>query len=108
MNLNQVERLMATVPQAISPRQRHRVDGYAAACRRLSSRLDEARGNLERILREMSHGGDPEALADQAIDVLIELDELEGIQPRIDAWVRVAVGALEDEIQGGPVGEGPI
>ena len=32
---------------------------------------------------------------------------LERIQPRIDAWLRVAVGALEDEIEGGPVGEGP-
>ena len=108
MNLNQVQRLMATVPQAISPRQRQRVEGYAATCRQLSSRIDDARHNLERILREMSEGGDPDALAQQAIDVLIELDELERIQPRIDAWLRVAVGALEDEIQGGPVGEGPI
>ena len=107
MNLNQVQRLMATVPQAISPRQRHRIAGYAASCRHLSSRLEETRTNLEKTLREMSEGGDPEALAERAVALLIELDALERIQPRIDAWLRVAVGALEDEIQTGPMGEGP-
>jgi hypothetical protein len=30
------------------------------------------------------------------------------VQPRIDAWLRVSVGALSDEVQMGPVGEGPI
>ena len=107
MNLSQVRRLMDTVPQAISPRQRHRIDGYAATCRQLSSRIDHARANLEKTLREMSEGGDPDALAERAIDILIELDQLERIQPRIDAWLRVAVGAVEDEIQSGPMGEGP-
>jgi len=107
MNLNQVQRLMDTVPQSISDRQRHRIAGYAATCRNISSRMHETRTQLERTLKEMSEGGDADALAERAIELLIELDTLERIQPRIDAWLRVAVGALEDEIQGGPVGEGP-
>ncbi len=40
--------------------------------------------------------------------LLVELDSLERVQPRIDAWLRVSVGALSDEVQMGPVGEGPI
>ena len=108
MNLNQVQRLMDTVPQAISARQRNRIDGYAATCRHISSRMHDTRSSLEQTLKEMSEGGDPEALAERAIALLIELDTLERIQPRIDAWLRVAVGAIEDEIQGGPVGEGPV
>ncbi len=108
MNLSQVERLMATVPQAISERQRNRVNGYAATCRMCSSRMTELRSALEENRREMSKGGDPDAFAERAIALLIELDTLERIQPRIDAWLRVSIGALEDEIQSGPMGEGPV
>jgi hypothetical protein len=53
-------------------------------------------------------GGDLEAASDTALSLLVELDSLERVQPRIDAWLRVSVGALSDEVQMGPVGEGPI
>ena len=46
--------------------------------------------------------------ADSLPALLGELDALERVQPRIDAWLRVSVGALSDEVQMGPVGEGPI
>ena len=48
------------------------------------------------------------AASDTALSLLVELDSLERVQPRIDAWLRVSVGALSDEVQMGPVGEGPI
>ena len=46
--------------------------------------------------------------ADAALALLVELDGLERVQPRIDSWLRVSVGAMVDEFQMGPMGEGPV
>ena len=78
------------------------------ASTRASSAL---RVELERALRaagDVAHDGGergrgrPRALAAR------ELDSLERVQPRMDSWLRVSVGAVSDEVQMGPVGEGPI
>ena len=78
MNLKQIDRLVGAVPESIEEKSRRRLDGYAAVARRCEERIMALRGELERV------------------------------QPRIDAWLRVSVGALSDEVQMGPVGEGPI
>jgi hypothetical protein len=112
MNLKQIDRLVGTVPDTIEPRQRRRLDGYAAVARRCEERIAALRGDLERALRaagDVAHdGGDLDAASDAALALLCELDALERVQPRIDAWLRVSVGALSDELQAGPVGEGPV
>ena len=95
MNLKQIDRLVGAVPESIEEKSRRRLDGYAAVARRCEERITALRGELE-------------AASDRALSLLVELDSLERVQPRIDAWLRVSVGALSDEVQMGPVGEGPI
>ena len=46
-------------------------------------------------------------MADQALRLAREIDALERIQPRIDAWLRVAAGAFSTEPGHEPFGEGP-
>jgi ABC-type transporter Mla subunit MlaD len=112
VNLKQIDRLIGTVPDRIEDRQRRRLDGYAAVARRCESRIGDLRHTLERALRnagDVAHdAGDLDAASDAALALLCELDALERVQPRIDAWLRVSVGALSEEAQSGPVGEGPI
>jgi ABC-type transporter Mla subunit MlaD len=112
MNLKQIDRLIAGVPDGLEDRSRRRLDGYAAVARRCEQRIIDLRGTLERALRaagDVAHdGGDLDAASDEALALLIELDQLERVQPRIDAWLRVSVGAFSDEAQMGPVGEGPV
>jgi hypothetical protein len=48
-----------------------------------------------------------EAAADEAIRLARELEALERVQPRIDSWLRVAVGAVSDDPGLEPFGEGP-
>jgi hypothetical protein len=110
VNGAQIDRLLAGVPAGIDPRQRRRVDGYAATARRCDERIAALRIELERALRavdEAATGGDPSPAADAAIDLARELDELERVQPRVDSWLRVAVGAVSDDPGLEPFGEGP-
>jgi hypothetical protein len=109
MNLKQIDRLVASVPDGIESRQRRRIDGYAASARRCETRIAALRPQLERSLRAVDDApeGETDAAADAALALLVELDELERVQPRIDSWLRVSVGAMVDEAQIGPMGEGP-
>jgi hypothetical protein len=110
VNLRQIDRLVDSVPDGIEPRQRSRLDGYAATARRCERRIAALRPELERALRGVDDAPEAErdAAADAALALLVELDSLERVQPRIDSWLRVSVGALVDEIQSGPMGEGPV
>jgi hypothetical protein len=47
------------------------------------------------------------AAADEAIRLAREIDALERVQPRIDSWLRLAVGAVSDDLGAEPFGEGP-
>ena len=112
MNINQIDRMVATIPTNVEGRQRARIDGYAAAARRCEERICALRADLEQALRALgdaAHAGGPcEEPADRALDTARELDSLERVQPRIDAWLRVAVSALSDEPLAAPsFGEGP-
>jgi hypothetical protein len=109
MNLKQIERLVNSVPDDADERQRRRVAGYAASARRCETRIAALRPELERALRAVDEAvPDTDAAADHALALLVELDGLERVQPRIDSWLRVSVGALADELQMGPMGEGPV
>jgi hypothetical protein len=98
VNNAQIDRLLA----GVDGRHHDRVNGYAAAARRCDQRIAALRIELERTLRAAD-----ETAADEAIRLAVELDALERVQPRIDSWLRVAVGAVSEDPGRAPFGEGP-
>ena len=108
MNQAQIDRLLAGVPISIEERHRRRIDGYAATARRADERIIALRIELERALRAVDDAPSETDGADQAIELARELDSLERVQPRIDSWLRVAVGSVSDDPGLEPFGEGPV
>lgn len=110
MNAAQIDRLLASVPPDTEERHLKRVRGYAASARRIDERISALRGELERALRavdEAAAEGRGDEAADAALELARELDSLERVQPRVDSWLRVAVGAVSDDPGLEPFGEGP-
>jgi hypothetical protein len=107
MNQAQIARLLAGVPISVEERHRRRIDGYAATARRADERIGALRIELERALRAVAEAPSETAGADRAIELARELDALERVQPRIDSWLRVAVGSVSDDPGLVPFGEGP-
>ena len=113
MNLTQIDRLLAAVPAEHRGAPRRRVHGYAAIARRCDERIiGAARRPRARAARASTTWPTTAAISrrrpTRRSRWLVELDSLERVQPRIDSWLRVSVGAVSDEVQMGPVGEGPI
>jgi hypothetical protein len=106
MNPAQIDRLLAGMPANAAERHARRVHGYATTARRIDGRISSLRIELERALRAVDESGSEES-ADIAIGLTRELDALERIQPRIDSWLRVAVGRFSDDPGLEPFGEGP-
>lgn len=110
MNPAQIDRLLADLPDTTGSRQRRRIHAYAAVSRRCTERIAAERTELARALRtieEAAAAGSADGAADEAIRAVLELDALERVQPRIDAWLRVATGAISDAPGLAPFGEGP-
>ena len=110
MNNAQIDRLLSSLPDATEERHRKRVLGYAATARRIDARIAALRTELERSLRAVDDAvaeGRAEEAADEALALARELDSLERVQPRVDSWLRVAVGAVSDDPGLEPFGEGP-
>ncbi|WP_028064931.1 hypothetical protein [Solirubrobacter soli] len=110
MNAAQIDRLIASVPKGIEERHRKRVMGYAWTARRVDARITTLRGDLERALRAVDDAaarGQGDIAADRALQLAQELESLERVQPRVDSWLRVAVGAVADDPGLEPFGEGP-
>ena len=107
MNQAQIDRLLAGVPISVEERHRRRIDGYAATARRADERIIALRIELERALRAVDEAPSQSDGADRAIELARELDSLERVQPRIDSWLRVAVGSVSDDPGLEPFGEGP-
>ena len=112
MNNAQIDRLLSSIPEKTEPRHLKRVRGYATTARRIDRRIAVLRDDLERALRAVDDtveaDGDADAAADEALALARELDALERIQPRVDSWLRVAVGAVADDPGLAPFGEGPV
>ena len=110
MNRAQIDRLLSRLPADFDARHRRRVDAYAATARRCEIRIGALRSEIQRALDEVPGvpaGADEDAAADAVLRLACELDALERVQSRIDAWVRVAVGAVSDDPGPEPFGEGP-
>jgi hypothetical protein len=111
MNPAQIDRLRAAVPTHVDARQRRRVDAYAAVAHRCDERIRALRTDIDRALRAVddavASGAGVEPAADETLRLACELDALERIQPRVDAWLRVATGAISDDPGPQPFGEGP-
>jgi hypothetical protein len=106
----QIDRLLVGLAATVDERHRRRINGYAATARRCAERVAARRAELERALRSVDEAaavGNAGEAADEAIRLALELDALERIQPRVDSWLRVAVGALSDDPGPAPFGEGP-
>jgi hypothetical protein len=112
LNEKQIDRLVGSVPDDADPRQRRRVEGYAANARRCERRIIGLRDELEHALRAVDDAAaegtaDCPERSDAALALLMELDALERVQPRIDSWLRVSAGAFSESPMM-PVGEGPV
>jgi hypothetical protein len=112
VNAAQIDRLLASVPDTTEQRHRKRVLGYATTARRVDARISALRVELERALRAVDdavpEGAEAgEVAADRALALAQELESLERVQPRVDSWLRVAVGAVADDPGLEPFGEGP-
>ena len=111
MNPSQIDRLLKSVPPSTESRHLKQVRGYAVTAQRIDARISALRTELQRALRAVddtvADGGDGDAAADEALALARELDSLERVQPRVDSWLRVAVGAVSDDPGLEPFGEGP-
>ena len=110
MNPAQIDRLLASIPDTTEERHRKRVLGYATTARRIDARISALRDDLERALRAVDDAvaeGRGDEAADTALELARELDSLERVQPRVDSWLRVAIGAVADDPGLEPFGEGP-
>jgi len=98
MNLSHIQRLAATVPATIDARQRARLRGYAETASRCEARIQRLREELERSIdaTEDSPAITAEVAAEpnESLAMACELDTLERLQPRVDAWFTDYVGAL--------------
>jgi tRNA G37 N-methylase TrmD len=112
LNSSQIDRLLSSVPATTEARHVKQVHGYAVTARRIDARITALRTELQRALRTVddtvADGGDGVAPADEALRLACELDSLERVQPRVDSWLRVAVGAVADDQGLQPFGEGPV
>jgi hypothetical protein len=110
VNPAQIDRLLASIPETTEERHRKRVLGYATTARRIDARISVLRDDLERALRAVDDAvaeGRGDEAADTALELARELDSLERVQPRVDSWLRVAIGAVADDPGLEPFGEGP-
>jgi hypothetical protein len=98
MKLAHIDRLAATVPTTIDPRQRARLHGYAEMASRCETRIQKLRTQLEQTLQDSrgSYGTAAQAFTEPntALTLACELDTLERVQPRVDAWFTDYVAAL--------------
>jgi hypothetical protein len=98
MHRIQIDRLTATVPPAIDPPQRTRLQTYVETARRCELRIQRLRKELDQALQDADAGvapadGDPSE-PNAILRLACELDTLERVQARVDGWLKEYVAAL--------------
>jgi hypothetical protein len=94
---NQVDQLVGTVPATINPGQRQRLDAYVDTVHRCEARIQSLRGELHHAFESGNGVAAPAGAAtepNRALEVACELDTLEQVQPRVDAWLKQYVDSL--------------
>jgi hypothetical protein len=99
MNLTHAQRLVATVPPTIDERQRARLTGYVDTVVRCEARIRWLREEVENTLLATDASitkvlGGVVAEPNTALTLACELDTLERLQPRVDAWLTDYTAAL--------------
>ena len=103
MHLVQIDRLRVSVPTALDTRHRSRLDTYVETAQQCERRIQRLRGELEQALRGNQGAASPrdgEEPAGPPVDVLAivsELHTLEGVQPRVDGWLKQYVASLANQ-----------
>jgi hypothetical protein len=105
MKSNQIDQLVATVPATINAAQRDRLHAYIETATRCEARIQRLRAELpsafevpEAVRTRSSASGsldiDVATELTTALAVACELDTLERVQPRVDAWLKQYVAKL--------------
>jgi hypothetical protein len=99
MNLNQINRLVATVPDTIDARERSRLRVHQEVASQCEMRIRQLRDDLERSLQGRTDAGDAASSDGRpkpttTLDIACELDALERVQPRVDGWLVDYVASL--------------
>jgi hypothetical protein len=94
MHSRQVDELVATVPATVDTARRRRLRAYEQTARRCDARIQALREELLRAFEHVSEDTIGTAEADRALAVACELDTLERMQPRVDAWLTHYVETL--------------
>jgi hypothetical protein len=82
---HRLQSLVATVPDALGPQQRGRLDAHVQATESCRERIVEVKRSLSTAL---AGGGG------SALDLACELDTLERVQQRLDRYLTVVVEEL--------------
>lgn len=85
MHPHRLQSLVATVPDALGPQQRGRLDAHVQAVESCRERIVEVKQSLATALS--GSGG-------SALDLACELDTLERVQQRLDRYLTVVVEEL--------------
>jgi type II secretory pathway pseudopilin PulG len=99
VKLSQINRLVSTAPVTLEHRQRARLQALQETASRCELRIRWLREQLEQALHTPDAGGvasgdnNPTA-PNTALTLASELDALERLQPRVDAWLVEYVASL--------------
>jgi len=85
VNPHRLQSLVATVPDAIGPEQRGRLEAHVEAVDACRARIVEVKQALRGALA---------APGRSALDLACELDSLERVQQRLDRWLTALVEEL--------------
>jgi hypothetical protein len=99
VKLNQINRLVSTAPATVDDRHRARLQALQDTASRCELRIRWLRDQLEQVLHSPDAGGvisgdDNPTSPNAALTIASELDALERLQPRVDAWLVEYVASL--------------
>ena len=94
MHPHRLKQLVASVPEGVDSDRRARLLAHVQTSDGCRARIERVRKELQGALDGPLDGRDTE----RAVDLAVELDSLERVQQRLDAWLTTLV----DELTLGP------
>jgi hypothetical protein len=99
MDPHRLKQLVASVPESVDAEQRSRLLVHVQAS-------DGCRVRAERVRAELRRALDGADGAERAVDLACELDGLERVQQRMDAWLTELVEELTSRPRAVPYDDG--